>query len=202
VLAGVVATAVGRLAFGAEAFLTLPPFTLVSGWEYPLYALLGIAAAAVGVAFIRVLYGMEDAADRVWRGPAWLRPACGGILLGLVLLALPQMYGVGYPVLEGAIHGRYVVWALLAFLVGKIAATSLTMAIGGSGGVFAPSLFIGAMLGTAFGIGAHDLLPGARRERALGKVAGDDTIYTLKLRRRGRGIANSLYAVSGGGEPS
>jgi CIC family chloride channel protein len=161
ILAGLVATAVGRIAFGAEAFLTLPPFHLVSDWEYPLYALLGLAAAIVGVIFIRVLYGMEDLADRIWRGPAWLRPAVGGVLLGLVLLALPEMYGVGYPVLEGAIAGKYVLGALLAFLCGKILATSLTMAIGGSGGVFAPSLFIGAMLGSAYGLGAHDLLPGA-----------------------------------------
>lgn len=232
VLAGVVATAVGRIAFGSEAFLTLPSFTLVSGWEYPLYALLGVIAAFAGVAFIRVLYGMEDLADRVWRGPAWLRPACGGILLGLVLLALPQMYGVGYPVLEGAIHGEYVVGLLLAFLVGKIVATSLTMAIGGSGGVFAPSLFIGAMLGSAFGVGAHDLLPAATAgagayglvgmaavfaaagrapitavlivfeltgdysiilplmlavvvATGLSKLLSEDSIYTLKLRRRG-----------------
>ena len=71
------------------------------------------------------------------------------------------MYGVGYPVLEGAIGGQYVLGLLLALLVGKIAATSLTMAIGGSGGVFAPSLFMGAMLGSAFGIVAHDLLPAA-----------------------------------------
>jgi CIC family chloride channel protein len=232
VLAGVVATAVGRIAFGSEAFLTLPPFTLVSGWEYPLYALLGLIAAIVGIIFIRVLYGMEDVADQIWRGPAWLRPACGGILLGLVLLALPEMYGVGYPVLEGAIHGRYVVGLLLAFLLGKIVATSLTMAIGGSGGVFAPSLFIGAMVGSAFGIGAHDLLPGvtagagayglvgmaavfAAAGRApitavlivfeltgdysiilplmlavvvatgLSRLLSEDSIYTLKLRRRG-----------------
>lgn len=256
VLAGVVATAVGRIAFGSEAFLTLPPFALVSGWEYPLYALLGLVAAAVGVAFIRVLYGMEDIADRVWRGPAWLRPACGGLLLGLVLLVLPEMYGVGYPVLEGAIHGDYVVGLLLAFLVGKIVATSLTMAIGGSGGVFAPSLFIGAMLGSAFGVGAHGLLPGltagagayglvgmaavfAAAGRApitavlivfeltgdysiilplmlavvvatgLSRVLSEDSIYTLKLRRRGidierptpapRPIAAGEWSIAAGG---
>jgi CIC family chloride channel protein len=232
VLAGVTATAVGRIAFGSEAFLTLPPFTVISGWEYPLYALLGIAAAVAGVVFIRVLYGMEDAADRIWHGPAWLRPACGGVLLGLVLLVLPEMYGVGYPVLERAIHGQYVVGVLLAFLVGKILATSLTMAIGGSGGVFAPSLFIGAMLGSSFGTGVHDLLPtvtaGAGAYGHVGMAAGfaaagrapitevlivfeltgdysiilplmlavviataisralsEDSIYTLKLRRRG-----------------
>jgi CIC family chloride channel protein len=232
VLASVVATAVGRIAFGSEAFLTLPAFHVVSGLEYPLYALLGVLAALVGVAFIRVLYGSEDLADRIWRGPAWLRPAVGGILLGVLLLVLPEMYGVGYPVLEGAIHGQYVVALLLVYLLGKIAATSLTMAIGGSGGVFAPALFMGAMLGSAFGTGAHDLLPAATAgagayglvamgavfaatsrapitavvivfeltgdysiilplmlavvvATALSHLLSEDSIYTLKLRRRG-----------------
>ncbi len=181
---------------------------------------------------LRVLYGMEDAADRIWRGPEWLRPAAGGILLGVVLLALPELYGVGYPPLEHAINGNYVVWLLLALLVGKIVATSLTIAIGGSGGVFAPSLFMGAMLGSAYGVGVHHLLPGltgpagaygivgmgavfAGAARApitaviiIFELTGDyriilplmfaiavaagtsnllsrDTIYTLKLRRRG-----------------
>jgi len=65
--------------------------------------------AAVGIGFVRVLYGLEDLADRVWRGPDWLRPGVGGLLLGLLLLALPQMYGVGYPVLQNGIRGEYVV---------------------------------------------------------------------------------------------
>ena len=161
VLSSVVATAVGRLAFGSGAFLHLPAFHLVSVAEYPLYALLGILAALVGVAFIRTLYGAEDLADRIWHGPAWLRPAAGGLLLGALLLVLPEMYGVGYPVLENAITGQYALALLVAFLIGKVLATSLTMAIGGSGGVFAPSLFMGAMLGSAFGLGAHALLPAA-----------------------------------------
>lgn len=155
------ATAVGQLAFGSAAFLSLPGFRVVSLAEYPLYAILGLLAAVAGVAFIRTLYGAEDVADRIWRGPEWLRPAAGGILLGAVLLVLPEMYGVGYPVLENAIDGKYAAGLLIAFLLGKVAATSLTMAIGGSGGVFAPSLFMGAMLGSAFGLGAHALLPAA-----------------------------------------
>ena len=112
------------------------------------------------MAFIRVLYAGEDLADRLWRGPDWLRPAAGGILLGLLLLAVPQMYGVGYPVLEQAVGGQYVILVLLGLLAAKILATSLTMWIGGSGGVFAPSLFMGAMLGSAYGAVAHHLLPG------------------------------------------
>jgi CIC family chloride channel protein len=232
VLSSVVATAVGRLVFGSGAFLSLPHFHLVSAAEYPFYALLGLLAAVAGVAFTRTLYGAEDAADRLWRGPAWLRPAAGGLLLGGLLLALPEMYGVGYPVLEHAIDGRYVAGLMLLFLVGKIAATSLTLAIGGSGGVFAPSLFMGAMLGTAFGLGAHDLLPSATAgagayglvgmgavfaaagrapitaviivfeltddysiilplmlavviATAISRRLSSDSIYTLKLRRRG-----------------
>ncbi|MEO7059182.1 MAG: chloride channel protein, partial [Lapillicoccus sp.] len=80
-----------------------------------------------------------------------LRPAIGGLLLGALLLVLPEMYGVGYPVLGNGIAGKYAIGFLLVLLVGKMVATSLTIGIGGSGGVFAPSLFIGAMLGAAYG---------------------------------------------------
>jgi CIC family chloride channel protein len=160
VLSSVTADIIGRAAFGSKAFLALPAFSVVSGWDYLLYALLGLVAAFVGVGFIRVLYGMEDLFDRWWPGPMWLRPATGGLLLGGLLLALPEMYGVGYPVLEAGIRGHYHGGFLLVLLAGKLLAVSLTIAIGGSGGVFAPSLFMGAMLGTAFGDLAHSLFPG------------------------------------------
>src|SRR5206468_4648471 len=95
-----------------------------------------------------------------WRGPEWLRPSMGGFLLGGLLLVLPQMYGVGYPVLGNSMAGTYTVVFLLVLLAGKVVATSLTIGIGGSGGVFAPSLFIGAMLGAAFGQTLHTIAPG------------------------------------------
>ena len=139
VLASVTAAVIGRAAFGSTSFLSLPTFHAVAPVEYLLYAGLGVLAAAAAVVFTRVLYGTEDLVDRLWRGPEWLRPAAGGVLLGLLLLGLPQMYGVGYPVLEAGIRGHCVLWFLLILLIGKIVATSLTIAIGGSGGVFAPS---------------------------------------------------------------
>ncbi|WP_460344425.1 chloride channel protein [Actinoallomurus acanthiterrae] len=232
VLASVTASVVGRSALGNAAFLQLPAFHVRHPAEYLLYALLGVAAGAVGVGFTRILYLIEDACDWAWRGPEWLRPAVGGVLLGGLLLVLPQMYGVGYPVLENAIGGRYLVGFLLLLLVGKMVATSLTIGIGGSGGVFAPSLFMGAMFGTAFGLIAHQLVPGlagpagayglvgmgavfAGAARApitaviimfeltgeysiilplmlaivvatlISRLLSGDTIYTLKLRRRG-----------------
>ncbi len=232
VVSSVTANAIARAAFGSSPFMPLPPFELHSARELLLYAVLGVLAALVGVGFMRALYGMEDLADRVWRGPEWLRPVVGGLLLGVLLLGLPQMYGVGYPVMERAIGGGYGAWLLLLLLVGKVVATSLTIAIGGSGGVFAPSLFMGAMLGMAFGHAANALFPdvavqpgayglvgmgavfaGAARApitatvivfeltneyltipplllsvglaAALSAALSRDTIYTLKLRRRG-----------------
>jgi CIC family chloride channel protein len=158
VLSSVTAAAIGRIAFGSGAFLSLPDFSVHAPVEYLLYAGLGVVAALAGVAFVKVLYGTEDLADRLWRGPDWARPAVGGVVLGLLLLVLPEMYGVGYPVLEHAIDGRYAIAFLLALLVGKLLATSVTMGIGGSGGVFAPSLFMGAVLGSAFGAVAHGAL--------------------------------------------
>jgi len=233
VLSSVAADAIGRAAFGNHAFLSLPTFNFSSPVELILYAGLGVLACAVGVAFVRVLYGGEDLADRLWGArPDWLRPAVGGALLGLLLLAIPEMYGVGYPVLERAVGGHYVLLALLGLMAAKILATSLTMSIGGSGGVFAPSLFVGATVGAAYGLAAHAALPhlaaaaGAYGLVGMGAVfaatsrapitavlvifelTGDyriilplmiavvvatalsnavthDTIYTLKLRRRG-----------------
>ena len=232
VLSSVAASVIGRAVLGDTPFLRLPAFTVGHPSEYLLFALLGLIAGGVGVLFTKVLYAIEDLCDGVWRGPEWLRPAVGGLLLGLLLLALPQMYGVGYPVLGTAVDGRYTVAFLLLLLVGKMVATSLTIGIGGSGGVFAPSLFIGAMLGAGFGEVVHTVAPGiagpvgaygligmgavfAGAARApitaviiLFELTGEytiilplmaaivlatgvshrlspDTIYTLKLRRRG-----------------
>ncbi len=159
VLSSVMASVVGRAFLGDHPFLTLPAFTLRSPVEYGLFLLLGVLVGTVGVAFSKVLYLIEDVCDWAWRGPEWLRPAVGGLLIGALLLVLPQMYGVGYPVLENAVQGKYVIGFLIILLAAKMLATSLTIGVGGSGGVFAPTLFIGAMAGTAFGDVVHQLAP-------------------------------------------
>jgi CIC family chloride channel protein len=164
-----IANTVARAADGSATFLVLPAFRVGPAWEYLLFAVVGLVGGGVGVAFTKVLYGAEDLADRVWRGPEWLRPAVGGVLLGLLLVALPQMYGVGYPVLRQGVAGGYALGFLVVLLVGKLVATSLTLAIGGSGGIFAPSLFLGAMTGTALGDG-FGLVGGAGPAGAYGLV--------------------------------
>ena len=183
VLSSVTADAIGRAAFGSHPFLSLPGFTFSSPLELLLYAGLGVLATGVGLGFVRILYAGEDLADRLWNGrPDWLRPALGGILLGLLLLAVPEMYGVGYPVLQLAVAGHYVILALLGLLAAKILATSLTMWIGGSGGVFAPSLFMGAMLGSAYGAVAHDLLPDLAAAAGAYGLVGMGAVFAASAR--------------------
>jgi CIC family chloride channel protein len=157
-LAAVSADLVSRGFFGSAPFFSGIPHDLVitHDYTYLLVALLGLASGLVGYGFKTFLYKLEDVADRLWKGrPEWARPAVGGIALGALLLALPEMYGVGYPVMDRAIAGHIVLWLLLVLVVGKVLAASLTLSIGGSGGVFAPSLFTGAMAGMAFGSVAH-----------------------------------------------
>jgi chloride channel protein, CIC family len=158
-LSSMAADVIGQAAFGRQPFFALPPALLPSAWDYLLCVVLGLAAGLVGSGFAKGLYRVEDLCDWAWRGrPEWLRPVAGGLVLGAVLLAIPQLYGVGYPVVQHAVGGGYAIWFLLALMVGKMLSASLTIGIGGSGGVFAPSLFIGAMLGTAFGYAAQHLV--------------------------------------------
>ncbi len=159
-IASVTATVVARPFLGSGPFLPVPVVGPGSAVELPLYGVLGVCAGAVGWVFVRTLYRTQDVCDRMWRGPDWLRPAAGGVALGVLLLALPPLYGLGFGALQQGIVGGYTLAFLLALLVGKILATSVTIGIGGSGGVVAPSLFIGGMLGTAFGTVAQPAFPG------------------------------------------
>lgn len=182
VVASVSAAAVGRAAFGNKPFLSLPAVHVQTAADYALFTGLGVLAAFVGLAFVRVLYASEDLADRWWRGPAWARPVAGGVLLGLLLLALPEMYGVGYPVLSHVVEGHDALAFVLLLMVAKAIATSTTIAIGGSGGVFAPSLFIGAMLGSAYGRAGHALLGGLIAGSGAYGVVGMGAVFAASAR--------------------
>ena len=151
--------------------------------NYLLVALLAVVAALMGLAFKAVLYKTEDLCDRVWQGrPEWARPAVGGIALGLLLLAIPQMYGVGYPVMDKATAGQYALWFLILLAFAKIAACSLTIGIGGSGGVFAPSLFIGVTSGMAFGDIVHHIFGAGAGQPALYAVVAMGAVFASAAR--------------------
>ena len=184
-LSAMVADLLSRQFLGDAPFLSGLPagISLHHLTTYLLIAGLAVVAALIGIAFAKILYATEDLCDRVWRNrPEWARPAVGGILLGLLLLALPQMYWVGYPVLYKAVGGSYALWFLIILAAGKIIACSLTIGIGGSGGVFAPSLFIGATSGMAFGEIAHHLIGPAAGQPALYAVVAMGAVFAAAAR--------------------
>jgi chloride channel protein, CIC family len=170
---------------GDKPFLSGFPAGIVlhHAGNYLLVAVLAVVAALMGLAFNAVLYKTEDLCDRLWQGrPEWARPAAGGIALGLLLLAIPQMYGVGYPVMYKATAGQYALWFLILLAVAKIAATSLTIGIGGSGGVFAPSLFIGVTSGMAYGDVVHHLFGAGAGQPALYAVVAMGAVFASATR--------------------
>ncbi len=172
VISAVTAGAVAQAIFGDMPAFSIPTeYHLKSAWEFLFYPFLGILAALVGVTFTRVLYWAEDLFAKWKRVPEWVQPAVGGALLGLLALAyplvtgvkwdrVPQVFNVGYDVIESALASELILIAAIALLILKLLATSLTLGSGGSGGIFAPSLFMGAMLGAAFGLVLHQLFPG------------------------------------------
>ena len=171
VISSVASSIVGQAVFGdIPAFLIPVEYGITSMWEFAFYPILSVLAAFLGVLFVRSLYWTEDLFDD-WKGiPDWLKPMVGGILLGgLALLyplltgvqweRMPQIFNVGYDVIESALAGNMLLSAALVLLFLKLIATILTLGSGGSGGVFAPSLFMGAMLGTVFEMGIRTIFP-------------------------------------------
>jgi CIC family chloride channel protein len=151
--------------------------------DYLLVAVLAVFAALMGLAFKAVLYKTEDLWDRLWKGrPEWARPAVGGLAFGLLLLALPQMYGVGYPVMYKTAAGGYALWFLILLAFGKIAACSMSIGIGGSGGIFAPSLFIGVTSGYAYGDVAGHIFGASAGQPALYAVVAMGAVFASAAR--------------------
>jgi CIC family chloride channel protein len=158
VISSVTATVVSRHFLGDFPAFEVPAYRLVSANELFAYGVLGIIAGLVALIFVRALYGAEDLFDQI-RLPAVLKPAIGGVLIGLIAIRYPEIFGVGYEAINEALTGNLGWKLLLILVVVKIVAVSLTIGSGGSGGIFAPSLFIGAMAGGAVGTVVHSLWP-------------------------------------------
>jgi len=157
-IASVVASVVSRSFFGDHPAFAVPSYSLVSAWEIPLYMILGGACGAVAVLFTRTLHTFEEIFDKI-KMPGMLKPALGGLLLGGIGIYFPQVFADGYETIKLTLYGNMVIWVLVALIFLKIVATSLTLGSGNSGGIFAPSLFIGAVTGGAFGFAIHSIFP-------------------------------------------
>lgn len=164
VISAVTADVITHIFEGDLRAFAVPEYTLVSPWELVLYTLLGVLAALGSVAFTRLLYLSEDVFDGI-HFPEYLKPVLGGLVLGAVGMltfkigGYPRIFGVGYDSIGEALFGKLTVQVTLALFFLKLFATILTLGSGGSGGVFAPSLFMGAMMGETFGRAAHQLFP-------------------------------------------
>jgi CIC family chloride channel protein len=126
------------------------------------YLLLGLAAGLVGLLYPKTLYGLRDLFHKI-HIPNQLKPAIGGLLVGIIGLFIPQALGMGYGYVEFAINGNYLAigaWLMVVLVFVKILATSLTIGSGGSGGVFGPGMVIGGFLGGAMWAGLHAIAPG------------------------------------------
>jgi len=159
VISSVFATVVSRFHLGNEPAFFVPQYHLNGPNELIFYLVLGVLAGIVGVVLIKAVYGFEDFfAGLKW--PFWIKPLLGGIILAAVALIFPQTLGVGYETVSSVLQQESTFPLMLGLVFLKIFATSLTLASGGSGGVFAPSLFVGAMLGGAFGYFVNSYFPG------------------------------------------
>lgn len=178
VISSVIADVISQMFLGNDPAFVVPHYSLTNPWELGLYALLGVLSAILGLAFMRFLYFMEDRFDNLKWVPEYLRPVIGGAGVGAIGFFYPQIFGVGYGPIGGALAASYTLQLLAIIALMKILATSLTLGSGGSGGVFAPSLFIGAMAGSAFGEGAGLLFPGAVGPAGAYGVVGMAAVFT------------------------
>jgi CIC family chloride channel protein len=180
VLAAVTSSALSQYLTGNKAIFLIRYYQLASPLELFAIALLGVITAIGARLFSAALNGSEDYFERRVRVPEYLKPALGGLGVGVVALLIAvsfggagkRILGVGYDTIDLALQGELSVNLLLLFLAAKCVATCLTLGSGGSGGVFAPALFMGAMLGGAFGSMLHGLFPGATAPPGLYAVVG------------------------------
>ena len=159
VLAAVSATVVAASITGDDPIIPVPQYELESALEMPLYLLLGAACGAIGIVFIRALYWSEDRFSELPWPPLILMPVLGGLLVGALGLIDSGILGTHLDAVNESLVGSMTMQTLLLLVVLKLVATAITLGSGGSGGVFFPSLFIGAMVGGAYGEIAHGLFP-------------------------------------------
>ncbi len=159
VLASATSWVVLRLLLGNSPLFKVPQYQLVHPAEFAIYAVLGLAGGLVSVAFTKLLLGMRARFLRFSQKTVWFQPVAGGLLVGVMGWFVPQTLGVGYGFVGDALNGTMAFKLMLLLVILKLFAVTISYASGNAGGIFGPSLFIGAMLGGTVGTVAHHLLP-------------------------------------------
>ncbi len=180
VIASVAATVIARIHLGEAPAFILPPNQLVSIFEFPAFLMLGIVSAGIAMAFMWSIMFADHVVSRI-RVPDWLKPGAGGLLLGAVAIQFPHVLGVGYGATDAALKGLFPLGLLVLLIVLKTAMTAVSIGCRFGGGVFSPSLYIGAMTGGAFGLIAAMIFPEQASSQGAYSLVGMSAIAAAVL---------------------
>ena len=182
VLAAVSSVVVMRLFLGAEPMFRVPTYTLAHPTELLGYAVLGLVGGLASILFARLLGFLRPRLKALPRWTYYLQPAAAGLIIGTIGLKFPQVMGAGYDYIDQAMHGEFLWQILIVLALLKILATSLSLASGTPGGMFAPTLFIGAMMGGAVGSLERHFVPGFAGPIGAYALVGMGTLFAGFLR--------------------
>jgi CIC family chloride channel protein len=177
VLASATSWAMLRLLLGNDPLFKVPQYQLVNPWEFVIYALLGVTGGLVSVAFTKLLLGMRGRFLKFPRKTLPFQPIVGGVLVGVMGWFVPQVLGVGYEQVGAVLNGGMALRLMVLLLVLKLFAVTTSYASGNAGGIFGPSLFLGAMLGGAIGSAAHSLFPHYAATPGAYALVGMGTVF-------------------------
>jgi len=159
VLSAVIASVFTQAVSGVQPAFNVPPYSFNSLWQLPLYFILGLIAGPLSALYVKFLYWFQDFFHHM-KIPTWGKPAVAGLAVGIVGIFLPQILGEGYDSIGDMLSGNLtVIWILIALTLAKLIMTPISVGGGFAGGVFAPALFIGAMLGGGYGTASKMLFP-------------------------------------------
>jgi len=182
VLASATSWGVLRLLLGNEPLFQVPQYQLVSSWELIAYGILGIAGGVVSAAFSQLLLRLRAWFKRQPAKTVWCQPVAGGLVVGVMGWFVPSVMGVGYQYVGDVLNDSLTLKLMLTLLVLKLVATAVSYASGNAGGIFGPSLFLGAMLGGAVGSVAQHFFPGSVASPGAYALVGMGTAFAGIIR--------------------
>ncbi|PYP78135.1 MAG: hypothetical protein DMD35_12595 [Gemmatimonadetes bacterium] len=171
-----------HLVLGDEPLFHVAPYHLVSPWELPVYAILGLVGGLGSVGFVKLLLALRARFSRLPKSTLWAQPMVGGLAVGLLGFVVPEVLGVGYDQVDRVLGGDVVLRFAVMLALLKMFATALCYASGNAGGIFGPSMFIGAMLGAAVGRVAHIALPTTTADAGAYALVGMGTAFAGIIR--------------------
>jgi CIC family chloride channel protein len=182
VLSAISSVVVQHWFLGDQPLFRVPEYHLAHAGELIVYAVLGLLGGLLSLAFVKLALGLRRRAKGLPPWTRYVQPAIGGLLIAVIATWFPQVAGAGYEHMDEAMHDQYA-WQVLAVLaVLKVVATALSFSSGTPGGLFAPTLFMGAMLGGAVCGGARALVPGFEGDTGIYALIGMGTMFAGSLR--------------------